>query len=482
MKKVNYRLDPFSFLSPALIALFVSALLLTELKSQEQELKKEIHIPFPENITIEESILLEKNKAKTAIPQKTPKKFLSIPFPSDQAESKSPEIELKKVDIERPLETEKKNNTAVNAELPLEKLIVFPKIELPNHIQIEPGKVEGIIPAAKEIQSTNPSAIKEEVKSSPVIETKKTTPTEKIEVKPTNDIGKALIDKDKQGVTTLPKSTKKPSSKLDLGEYAPEETPSKPTPKDGIPKKASVKKAAEATPTASVFPVTKLPNTDSASAKKGKDKKKADESIAPFERSKYYLNRDDKSAATPELNSASSGDGENANLAKMDQIRLLALDRKKNEAKNIIEGISEPDFRFKGLYELAVGLENSAKNDKKLKEEAIPFHLAIITEAPKTNPILPKSLWALSHLLFTIGDHTPALDHLSNIILNHSSSEYADDAIYLSGRIYEESTSIRNLSRAKKYYELFLKNLDKPAFKNSIYLPFVKKRLELLEN
>ena len=79
---------------------------------------------------------------------------------------------------------------------------------------------------------------------------------------------------------------------------------------------------------------------------------------------------------------------------------------------------------------------------KKLKEESIPFHLAIITEAPKQNPIVPKIIWALSHLLFTIGDHTPALDHLSNIIKNHADSEYIDDAIYLSGRIYEESTTI----------------------------------------
>jgi hypothetical protein len=225
-----------------------------------------------------------------------------------------------------------------------------------------------------------------------------------------------------------------------------------------------------------------LPNIDKPSGKKGKDKKQTDETAAPFERSKYYLNRNDKPSATPELNAATSGDGEVSNLAKMDQIRLLALDRKKNEAKNVIEGISDPEFKFKGLYELAVGLENSAKGDKKLKEEAIPFHLAIITEAPKTNPILPKSLWALSHLLYTIGDHTPALDHLSNIILNHSNSEFADDAIYLSGRIYEESTSIRNLTRAKKYYELFLKNIDRPNFKNSGYKSFVKSRLELLEN
>ena len=62
-----------------------------------------------------------------------------------------------------------------------------------------------------------------------------------------------------------------------------------------------------------------------------------------------------------ELNSASSGDGENSNLAKMDQIRLLAHDRRKNEARNVIDGISDLEFKYKGLYELAVGLENASK-------------------------------------------------------------------------------------------------------------------------
>ena len=483
MKKTNLKFNKISLQNKALVICISGLLSFTTLESQEKNLKEEIHIPFPENITIEESILLERKKAKNTSPQikEQTKKSLSIPFPPDP-DSKEPVIEFKKIESEKSLTEDKKNESGANAELPLEKLIVFPKIDLPNPVQVEPKKLEEVIPAAKD---SKPSVvIKEEVKTPTPVEVKKENKPEKIEVKtetkPTNEIGKALVGKEKQEVT---KPSKTPNSKLDLkGQYGVEDTSNKSPTKEVKAKDPNAKKekAVETTPT--IIPDTKLPNIDKPSSKKGKDKKQADETAAPFERSKYYLNRNDKPSATPELNAATSGDGEISNLAKMDQIRLLALDRKKNEAKNVIEGISDPEFRFKGLYELAVGLENSAKGDKKLKEEAIPFHLSIITEAPKTNPILPKSLWALSHLLYTIGDHTPALDHLSNIILNHSNSEFADDAIYLSGRIYEESTSIRNLTRAKKYYELFLKNRDKPHFKNSQYLNFVKSRLELLEN
>lgn len=483
MKKTNLKFNKISLQNKALVICISGLLSFTTLESQEKNLKEEIHIPFPENITIEESILLERKKAKNTSPQikEQTKKSLSIPFPPDP-DSKEPVIEFKKIESEKSLTEDKKNESGANAELPLEKLIVFPKIDLPNPVQVEPKKLEEVIPAAKD--SKPPVVIKEEVKTPTPVEVKKESKPEKIEVKtetkPTNEIGKALVGKEKQEVT---KPSKTPNSKLDLkGQYGVEDTSNKSPTKEVKSKDPNAKKekAVETTPT--IIPDTKLPNIDKPSSKKGKDKKQADETAAPFERSKYYLNRNDKPSATPELNAATSGDGEISNLAKMDQIRLLALDRKKNEAKNVIEGISDPEFRFKGLYELAVGLENSAKGDKKLKEEAIPFHLSIITEAPKTNAILPKSLWALSHLLYTIGDHTPALDHLSNIILNHSNSEFADDAIYLSGRIYEESTSIRNLTRAKKYYELFLKNRDKPHFKNSQYLNFVKSRLELLEN
>ena len=222
-----------------------------------------------------------------------------------------------------------------------------------------------------------------------------------------------------------------------------------------------------------------LPNLDSK-VKKSKEVK--DESIPPHERAKFYTNRNDISSSLPELNSASSTSSSRANLAKFDQIRLFALDRKINEAKAVIDTMEDSDSKWRGYYELAIGLENSAKKNKKLIEEAIPFHLLIITEATKENPILPKSLWALSHIHYLIGEPVQSLDHLSNIILNHKNSEYIDDAVYLSARIYEENSKIRNLERAKKYYNMFIQNLDKSYFKNSIYLPFVKERASLYKD
>jgi len=449
-----------------------------------QDLKKEIFIPFPQDPSIEESSSNTKKKREDLIhpEQKPDKNYIIIPFPDD----KNLEQVLKKIEFEptKITTTTEKNIEAksANPSIPLENIFIVPEVEIKDTKELSQEKS----PTTPLVENTK---IVEEI---PKNESKDSNTnsksgiginTKELITKPTKEIGKALVEKSEPEKSTKPKTTDSSilkKSKLYLGEYAKEakeENSSKETKNTTSSKVES--KTSEAT---SNIPLTNLPNSEKPSSKKGKDKKKADESSAPFERSQYYLNRDDKSAATPELNTASSSDGEKANLAKMDQIRLLALERKKNEAKNIIEGISEPEFKFKGLYELAVGLENSAKSDKKLKEEAIPFHLTIITEAPKSDKIIPKSLWALSHLLFTIGDHTPALDHLSEIILKHSNSEYADDAIYLSGRIYEESTTIRNLNRAKKYYELFLKNEQRPQFKNSIYLPFVKKRLELLEN
>lgn len=443
-----------------------------------QDLKKEIHVPFPENITIDESIRRDAQKAKQNNPvREQVKQNLTIPFPKDPLDKKEPEIELKQVEVTT---NAKEAVKSTNSELPLDKIIVLPETEISKTTN-EPAKTTNAkdAPVKETIVPKTVEVVTEKVDAKSIVETNKTPEKEK--VNPTVEVGKALVESGKQKVAPKPKTAESsvlPKSKLDLREYGAKEKPTKSFDKTTPAKDTTSKKED----VVANIPVTKLPNINKAPDKKTKEKKKADESSAPYERSKYYLNRDDKASAISELNTSSSGDGEKTNLAKMDQIRLLAQERKKNEAKSVIDGISDLDFKFKGLYELAVGLENSAKGEKKLKEEAIPFHLTIITEAPESNPIVAKSLWALSHLLYTIGDHTPALDHLSDIILKHSKSEYIDDAIYLSGRIYEESTSIRNLNRARKYYQLFLENETKPFFKNSIYLPFVKKRLELLDN
>ena len=79
-----------------------------------------------------------------------------------------------------------------------------------------------------------------------------------------------------------------------MGEYGVTDTPSKTQAKDAPSKSTPCKKAAE-TNQNSAQPITNLPNIEKPNTKKGKSQKEgSDESTAPFERSKYYLNRDDK--------------------------------------------------------------------------------------------------------------------------------------------------------------------------------------------
>jgi tetratricopeptide (TPR) repeat protein len=235
-------------------------------------------------------------------------------------------------------------------------------------------------------------------------------------------------------------------------------------------------------------PKNSLPNLQK---KKGKDSKDATVDMGPYVRGNYHLNRSDSITAASDYNIATSNEGYQSNLSKLELIRLLAKDRKVQQAKNLIEGLEDLDLKFKGYFELASGLENSAKS-KKEKEESLNIYLYILTEVPRENPknpgepnpMIAKASYAIGLLLYKLEDYTPALDHLSTIILKHKNSEYIDAAIYLSGKIYEEGTSgkVRNLERAIKFYKMFLDKKDTLPFKKSIYLKDVEKRYKNLVN
>jgi outer membrane protein assembly factor BamD (BamD/ComL family) len=246
-----------------------------------------------------------------------------------------------------------------------------------------------------------------------------------------------------------------------------------------------------------------LPNQTDGSTqsppKKKKSEKTEDPHLGLYPKGMYQLNRGENEKALTDLNQATSAEGSNTNQAKLEVIRLLAKERKASQAKTIIEGIDDLDTKFKGYFELASGLENIS-NTKQEREESIPFYLQIITEAPREmvadkkskdkskddepqfNPLLPKARWALSNILYKIGDYTSALDHLAKIIMEFPKSEYLDDAIYLSGRIYEEGNSKfpRDTKRAIKFYEIFLKKKEQEPFKSSIYLPDIEKRAKAI--
>lgn len=233
--------------------------------------------------------------------------------------------------------------------------------------------------------------------------------------------------------------------------------------------------------------------------KKKKTEKTEDPHLGLYPKGMYQLNRGDYEKALVDLNQATSAEGGSTNQAKLEVIRLLAKERKTSQAKTIIDGIDDLDTKFKAYFELASGLENIS-NTKQEREESIPFYLQIITEAPREmvadkkskdkskeeepqfNPLLPKARWALSNILYKIGDYSSSLDHLSKIIMEFPKSEYLDDAIYLSGKIYEEGNSKfpRDTKRAIKYYEIFLKKKEQEPFKSSIYLSEIEKRTKAI--
>lgn len=200
-----------------------------------------------------------------------------------------------------------------------------------------------------------------------------------------------------------------------------------------------------------------------------------------YPRGNYHLNRLDTNRAIGDYNTSVSGEGLVSFKSKLEMIRLLAKERKTQQAKSMIDGIENPPQKFEAMFELAMGLQNSAKT-KEEKEESLALYLFISTEAPvgqeKPNPLLPRTSWAIGVLLFQLEDYIPALDHLSKIITDYKDSDYYDDALYLSGRIYEEGKNphIKNTERAKKYYRMFLEQKDKEKFKDSIYLNEVKRR------
>lgn len=225
-------------------------------------------------------------------------------------------------------------------------------------------------------------------------------------------------------------------------------------------------------------------NPPTKSTDKGKKTISEKPSTGTYPRGNYHLNRQDLNRAVPEFTEGTSKEGTTSIYSKFEMIRLLSRDRKKDQAKTMADTLEE-GWKLKAYFEIASGLESTAYT-KSEKEESIPFYLQVLTEISKDEKdsvllqLAAKSHWALANLLFKLGDHIPALDHLSRIILDFPNSNYLDGAYYLSGKIYEEGLpgKVRDLERAKKYYQLFLSKKDQ--YKNSIYTKEVEKRLKSL--
>jgi len=229
---------------------------------------------------------------------------------------------------------------------------------------------------------------------------------------------------------------------------------------------------------------TKLPNENPAlnSKKEIRKKNKPDKSnpdlMSPsYLRGSHQLHRQNKSKAQMEYSDASGREGISTGKGKLEQVRLLGLDGKAEEGKQLALSMEDEELKFQSLYELARTLAGLPDKDRKISEEIVSIYLAIITESPRQNPLFQKSLWAISLQLFKMKEFRPALSHLSELILNFKDSDLYDDAIYLTGRIYQEPGDVRDIERAKRMYEIFLKNMDKENFRKSNFRDDVKEKL-----
>jgi len=223
-----------------------------------------------------------------------------------------------------------------------------------------------------------------------------------------------------------------------------------------------------------------LPNlTDKKNKKAKKQAPKGkeiltDASQPPHERGTILLQRQMTEKARAEFKESILKEKDFSFKSRLEEIRLLGMEKKTEEAKNLALNIENPDEKFQALFELARSLDNG---DSKTREDSISIYTIVVTEAPKTEKIRLRSLWALSHLLYRNLDFQNSLYFLSDILHNHKDSEFYDNAIYLCGKIYEKPWPGKDLEKSRKFFAAFLDKESEENFRNSEYLEEVKKRI-----
>ncbi|MBE7411452.1 MAG: hypothetical protein L6Q54_10935 [Leptospiraceae bacterium] len=233
------------------------------------------------------------------------------------------------------------------------------------------------------------------------------------------------------------------------------------TNKEPSPQKSEEKKSAN------------LPNTQEKSNLKKLKKKSSkgsensiDESEPSYERGTIQLQRGKIENSKLEFKDSVSKEKEFSFKSKLEEIRILALEKKIEEAKNLAQNLENPDEKFQALFELARSLDNNSETSK---EDSVSIYMTIITESPKTEKIRQRSLWSISHLLYRVSDFQTSLYFLSDIIKNHKDSEYYKNALYLCGKIYEKPWNGKDIEKSKRFFSAYINTKLKDNFLNSDY-------------
>ncbi|TGL62160.1 tetratricopeptide repeat protein [Leptospira ognonensis] len=198
-------------------------------------------------------------------------------------------------------------------------------------------------------------------------------------------------------------------------------------------------------------------NTDSPKPKKKKKGKGevVDPTEPPLKRGKALLTRNKKQSAETEFADSYSKEGTLANVSRTENANLFGLDAKDMEGSGLVEKIEDPDAKIKAQFELARSLDRMGNSES--EEKAYKEYLKLVTGFPVHPEITPRTHLAIAVLLFRRQEYRPALHHLVRLMKEFKTAKEFTTAHYYAGRIYESAWPDRDLERAKKYYDNYLK-------------------------
>ncbi|TGN10588.1 tetratricopeptide repeat protein [Leptospira ilyithenensis] len=238
---------------------------------------------------------------------------------------------------------------------------------------------------------------------------------------------------------------------------------------------ASVKNSTSGSTTSSGSETSAKPKKK----KKGKDDV-PDPSEAPFQRGKAFLARNQKKNAETEFSESYSKEGKKVDPSLTENTNLFGLDSKEKEGTGLVEKIENPDAKIKSQFELARSLDRM--NQPESEEKAYKEYLKLVTSFPVHPELTPRTHLAIAALLFRKQEYRPALHHLVKLIKEFKDSKDRPTAYYYAGRIYESAWAERDLERAKKYYDLYLKESeDKELSPGNDFRKEAKERRRLIE-
>ena len=197
-----------------------------------------------------------------------------------------------------------------------------------------------------------------------------------------------------------------------------------------------------------------------------------EEGLVEYEIGMSYLLRGDKKRAREFFEKARAGKGESADLALLELVRLLGKDSDASGIRQIIMEVENEDFAPKMWMAGIESLIEHLKYDDAL-ELATEMHI-LYPDSPLTDDILYMS----GEILYKKRAYPSAIEKLYLVLNNYQNSDHADDACYLLSKIYGEGGEYYSATMEYFMLKYFLNRLHMQAFKKSIWLEMVRKKLE----